>query len=180
MSVGQAIRALRESKELTLSEFAAKVALTVGGLSQIERDLVNPSIPTLRRIANELEVPVFTLLMEPEDHEQIVVRHDRRLVFTIAATNASYEALSPHTRRRFEVARFMLEPGATTADEPLSHFGEECCVILRGTMRLELGGQAYLLNPGDAVQFDSSIPHRYINAGERVAEAIDVMSPPFT
>lgn len=180
MSVGQAIRALRESKGLTLSEFATRVDLTVGGLSQIERDLVNPSIPTLRRIARELDIPAFTLLMEPEDHEQIVVRRDRRLIFTTPETSASYEVLSPHTRRRFEVARFTLEPGATTADEPLSHRGEECCVVLKGTMRLELGGQVYVLEVGDAVQFDSGIPHRYSNVGEELAEAIDVMSPPLS
>ncbi len=179
MSVGQAIRTSRDRKGLTLSELAEQAGLTVGGLSQIERDLVNPTIPTLRRIATELGVPVFTFLMEPEDQEQIVVRRERRLTFSIAATNASYEALSPHTRHRFEVARFTLEPQATTADEPLSHPGEECCVVLRGTMRLELGEQAFVLNEGDAVQFDSGIPHRYINPGTELAEAIDVMSPPF-
>ena len=180
MSVGEMIRKIRLKQHLTLSELAEKANLTIGGLSQIERDLVNPTIPTLRRIAQELEVPVFTLLMEPDEPDGIVVRHDRRLIFSIPATNASYEALSPHTRRRFEVARFSLEPGATTADEPLSHSGEECCVVLKGTMCLELGEQSFVLNAGDAAQFDSGVPHRYVNTGTDIAEAIDVMSPPFS
>jgi quercetin dioxygenase-like cupin family protein len=46
-------------------------------------------------------------------------------------------------------------------------------------MRLDLGEQAFVLNEGDAVQFDSGIPHRYINPSTELAEAIDVMSPPF-
>jgi transcriptional regulator with XRE-family HTH domain len=179
MSVGQMIRAIRQKQNLTLSDLAEKAGLTVGGLSQIERDLVNPTIPTLRRIAQELEVPVFTLLMEPDDPDGIVVLHNRRRVFTIPATNASYEMLSPHTRRRFEVARFALEPGAATADEPLSHPGEECCIILKGMMCLKLGEQSFVLNTGDTAQFDSGIPHRYVNTGPGVAEAMDVMSPPF-
>jgi quercetin dioxygenase-like cupin family protein len=118
--------------------------------------------------------------MEPDDDIQIVVRRDLRRTFTIPATNASYEVLSPHTRRRFEVARFALEPGASTADEPLSHPGEECCLLLKGTMCLELGEQSFQLNAGDAAQFDSGIPHRYVNVGSELAEAIDVMSPPFS
>jgi quercetin dioxygenase-like cupin family protein len=163
-----------------LSNVADGAELTVGGLSQIERDLVNPTIPTLRRIAIELGVPVFTLLMEPDDQEGIVVRNDRHLIFTSAQTNASYEIISPSSRQRFEVMRFSLMPGDTTANEPMIHSGEECCVILRGTMRLELGEQSIILNTGDSAQFDSSIPHRYVNIGDDEAEAFDVMSPPFS
>lgn len=180
MTAGQMIRTIREKKGLTLSDLADGADLTVGGLSQIERDLVNPSIPTLRRIAIKLGVPVFTLLMEPDDEESIVVRSDRQLLFTSAQTNASYETLSPPTKQRFEVVRFSLLPGATTANDPMIHPGEECCLILKGTMRLELGEHVIILNAGDAAQFDSSIPHKYINIGDVEAEAIDVMSPPFT
>ncbi|MBN1317377.1 MAG: helix-turn-helix transcriptional regulator [Anaerolineales bacterium] len=180
MTVGQTIRTIREKKGLTLSDVAERADLTVGGLSQIERDLVNPTIPTLRRISIELGVPVFTLLMEQEDQEGIVVRSDRHLTFTSAQTNATYETLSPSTKQRFEVVRFSLMPGDTTANDPMIHPGEECVVILKGAMRLELGEQIIMLYAGDTAQFDSSIPHRYINVGDEEAEAIDVMSPPFT
>ena len=180
MSVGDMIRKRRQAAGSTLAELAEQTGLTVGGLSQIERDIVNPTLPTLRRIAHALHSPVFSFLMDDDAGEQLVVRHARRRVFVIPQGNASYESLSPSTLQRFEVARFSLAPGACTADEPVTHVGEECIVVLDGAVRAEVGPQSYALAEGDSIQFDSSMPHRYVSIGGVTAEVIVVMDPPWS
>ena len=51
--------------------------MTSSMLSQIERDLVNPSIATLRAISKALDVPLFMFFKE-ENNEELVVRANSR------------------------------------------------------------------------------------------------------
>ena len=180
MGVGDMIRRRRQALDLTLAEVAEQADLTVGGLSQIERDLVSPSLPTLRRIAGALRAPVFSFLMDDGDEEQIIVRHGRRRVFVIPEGNASYESLSPQSLQRLEVARFSLAPGACTADEPVTHVGEEFILVIAGSLRAHIGSREYSLADGDSIQFNSAIPHRYVGMGETPTEVIVAMSPPWS
>lgn len=180
MSVGEMIRKRRQTVGLTLGELADQAGLTVGGLSQIERDVVNPTLPTLRRIAAALKAPVFSFLMDNGDEEQIVVRHGRRRVFVIPEGNASYESLSPQSLQRLEVARFSLDPGASTADEGVTHVGEEFLLVLTGSVTAHIGSQQYSLAEGDSIQFNSAIPHRYVGSGQGPTEVIVAMTPPWS
>ena len=52
---GASIRQLRLAKGMTLQELAAQTRTTAGYLSQLERDLVDPSLSTLRKIAQALD-----------------------------------------------------------------------------------------------------------------------------
>lgn len=174
------VRKRRQTCGLSMTELAAQVGLTVGGVSQIERDLVNPTIPTLRRIASALGSPVFSFLMDDDPKEQIVVRHGQRREFVVPDYHSAYESLSPQTLQRFEVVRFSLPPGASSATEPVAHPGEEFIQVLVGSIRAEIGLQEYTLHDEDSIQFDSSLPHRYTNIGESTTELIGVMSPRWT
>ena len=58
-SIGPRIRRLRDEGGLTVSELAARADLSPSMLSQVENDLVSPSISSLRRIAAALNVPAF-------------------------------------------------------------------------------------------------------------------------
>jgi len=62
LTLGEKIRLVREDRGLTISELANRAGISVSYLSEIERDTVNPSIATLRRIAEELEVSVADLM----------------------------------------------------------------------------------------------------------------------
>ena len=70
MKLGVAIKDARRRAGLKQSELAARTGLTQSYLSQIESDSKEPHLSKLRRIANELELPMPVLLlfsMEPED-----------------------------------------------------------------------------------------------------------------
>ena len=62
LTLGEKIRLIREERRLTISELANRSGISVSYLSEIERDTVNPSIATLRRIAEELEVSIADLM----------------------------------------------------------------------------------------------------------------------
>ncbi|GAV22428.1 helix-turn-helix domain-containing protein [Carboxydothermus pertinax] len=62
LTLGEKIRLVREERKLTIGELAQRAGISVSYLSEIERDTVNPSIATLRRIAEELGVSVADLM----------------------------------------------------------------------------------------------------------------------
>ena len=73
MELGDRVRERRQQLGLSLRDLAERSELTASFLSQVERGVTSPSIDSLRRVANALDVPVFHFLLEP-DRESPVVR----------------------------------------------------------------------------------------------------------
>ena len=59
--VGKNIKTLRKEKKLTLRSLAEKANISKSTLSDIENENTNPTVTTLNKIANALEVPLFLL-----------------------------------------------------------------------------------------------------------------------
>ena len=74
--------------------------------------------------------------------------------------------------RGLEVALNEYGPGGESADWPLHHGGYEYGVVIEGTLTVEMDGDAYELQPGDSIAYDSTHPHRIVNRGRRAARAI--------
>ena len=66
MELGDRVRERRQQLGLSLRDLAERSELTASFLSQVERGVTSPSIDSLRRVANALDVPVFHFLLEPD------------------------------------------------------------------------------------------------------------------
>ena len=62
--IGEKIKAIRREKRITAKELAERVEVTPGYISQIERDLISPSLSVLMRIADAIETPLASLLSQ--------------------------------------------------------------------------------------------------------------------
>jgi len=101
MELGNRLRARRQELGLSLRELAERVGLTASFLSQIERDLASPSIESLRKISNALEVPIFHFLVEP-DAKSPVVRRGERALLKLPDSNLTYQLMTPDLNRKME------------------------------------------------------------------------------
>jgi transcriptional regulator with XRE-family HTH domain len=176
-SIGEGIRRERLRRGLTLAQLAAQVNLTVSALSQIERGASDPSISSLRRIAQAFDVPMFQFLVGSVQRE-IVVRKDRRTRLTFPDRELEYELVSADTSGEFEVLSLTLSPGGATSAGPNSHASEECAVVLSGRVVAEVAGQLHELSAGDSIKIHRELPHRFVNPGAEPAEVLIVISPP--
>jgi transcriptional regulator with XRE-family HTH domain len=163
--IGEKIRALRQQRGMTISELAEAVGLSPSAVSQIERGTIDPSLRTLRSVADELHSPVFSFFLESPS-QGLVVRKNERRSFSLPDRDAEYELLTPDLNRRLEMIFMYLEPGMSTPHQPLPHAGDECLVVLEGKTRVEAGGQQYLLEEGDGIYLDEGVPHKVTNVGE--------------
>lgn len=175
--LGAKIRDKRVEIGMSLKELAEKTELTSGFISQIERDLAEPSITSLRKIANVLGVAVFYFLMD-DVHANPVVRKDERQPLKFPESHLTYELLSPDLNRQMEMFMGRLEPGAATCDDPLTHPGEEVIHVLQGTMWIKVGEEEYVLEHGDTIYYFSSYPHKIVNVGQTELIFISTITPP--
>lgn len=179
IDIGQKIRALRNKSGLSIKELAAKAEVSTGLISQIERNLVVPSVTVLYRVAKSLSVSVgYFFDEEAVVRSNPVVRKNERKRLVIDGSGGIYELLSPDSHQNIEFLYIMLKAGELSNSEMISHDGEECGYVLKGHLLVKVGSEEYYLGEGDSISFDSTIPHRYVNIGDRECISIWAMTPP--
>ena len=179
-SLGNAIRAYRKLKNMTLLNLAKRAKFSISYLSQIERDLLTPSIETLRRLAEALGVPAGQLMLtdarQPSSPVAVVRRSERKQL-AFPGSNIHYELLTPDMRRRASLLWVEAPPGSESG--PLfSHEGEDGVVVLKGSIEVEVGSVWHQLEVGDSIYFNAKIPHRWRNSASVSAQAIWLSTPP--
>lgn len=177
--VGGDLRAIRKARGLTLAELALKVGRSVGWLSQIERDLTEPTISDLRKLASALDQPMslfFGANEAPEDERGFVVRADNWRSLGSSEEGLVEQLLSPDLGGSFEVVRSVFAPGAALAQHN-SRATEEAGYVIAGTLELDIGAKTFSLNPGDSFRFKGE-PYRWRNPGDTDCVVIWVIAPP--
>lgn len=177
MQVGSAIRKLRAQRKLTIQQLAEMTSLSVSLISQVERNQVSPSVVSLWKIANAFGVPVGYFFDSPS-RENILVRKDQRKKLMFPSSNVVYELLSPYHNHNLEFLMIRIEPGQDTSDGTVAHAGQECGLVLQGRLEIQVGEEFYILEEGDSICFESSVPHRLRNFGKGPVLAVWVDSPP--
>ncbi len=177
---GTEVRTLRKVRQLSLAELAIKTGLSVGYLSQIERNMSVPSVKALTVIARALDVTVSWFFSGghsgAEADKGFVVRraNRRRIIFREGFVDY---LLSPSLEGTLELVLSHFKPGSNTG-EPYTHRGEEGGMVLQGKLRITVGERSFDLDQGDSFTFLSTEPHRYENISDGETIVIYAVTPP--
>ncbi len=177
--VGADIRALRKTRNMTLSELCEALGRSTGWLSQVERGQTDPSIPDLKSIAALFGMPVsffFRNADAPENERGWIVRAGSRAVIGSSEDGLKEELLSPDLGGDFEMIRSVFEPGSERKLMPARDM-QDGGFVVSGELELSIGSQTYLLKAGDSFQFDRQ-PYGWRNTGKIAAVVIWIISPP--
>ncbi len=176
-AVGALIRMLRTKTRRSLGNVAESAGLSPGLLSQIERGMGNPSLTTLVKLAQALDVPVGRFFAGDQSTHALV-RKGEHPRLQLADDNLVYELLTPNTHGRIGMIKTVVASGWTNENAPFVHDGEECVYLVDGKLTVSIGTTSYLLGEGDSVTFDSALPHWYRNDTDAAAITISAMTPP--
>lgn len=176
MVLGEKIKDLRLSCELTQEELADRCELTKGYISQIENDLTSPSIATLIDILAALGTDLKEFFSEAESEEKVsfnknefIEKQTDEYVLNWLVPNAQKNTMEPLHMKLFA--------GCST-DEDFPHDGEEFGFVLKGEITLVLGKRKVKVKKGESFYFTSNKVHQIINKSNDTAEFIWVSSPP--
>lgn len=180
-TLGANIRRARKRRGLTLEQVAASSGMSISFVSQVERNLVSPSVKSLQNISRALGIQIGGFF---EDQSQArasrVVRASQRPRLIYPNRSEEEYLLTPIKSKYLQVLYYRLKPGATSGETPYSHESdEEFGMVLRGQLEVTVEGEVYLLRAGDSVTFDSHLPHTWRNPSRREeCETLWVVTPP--
>ena len=164
---GARVRAVRLEQGLTLDALSSAAGVSRASLSSLERGEHSPSLTTATNVARALRVSLAELLGEEDRRPVVTIREAERPVFRDPATGIERQLLSPaFAGRGIEFIRATLPVGAATDEiHPYHPAIDKFLLIETGRLRVVIGGDAHLLDKGDAFYFRASASHRFENAG---------------
>lgn len=180
--IGARIRELRKAQGLSLADLSDKTGLSTGYISQIERDISDPSYRALGEIAKGLGVGISWFLTNQsnrtvEDEHVVRARARKSLHYLHGVTD---QLASPNLKSQLMMVVSRIEPGRhTPEEEPTIHDGEEAGFVLEGKLELWFDDDHVILEPGDSYWFPGRTPHRYGNPGKTDTLVLVCQAPPF-
>ncbi len=176
VDIGLRLRELREARRISMRELARRSSLSANALSMIERNLTSPSVSTLNKLANALEVPITAFFRnEPEKQQVVFKKADERS--RVPFIRGLWEGLGGEAFvGKIEAFLLTLDAGGSSGPHGMLHTGHEFVYCLRGNLEYEVNGKYYQMEGGDSLIFASQLIHRWRNAGKTVTNAIVVIS----
>ncbi|WP_107658679.1 helix-turn-helix domain-containing protein [Nocardia suismassiliense] len=165
-AVGPRLRALRRQRGITLAELAAKTAISESTLSRLESGRRRATLELLLPLARAYDVPIDDMVGAPRTgdlriHLHPIHRHGMTFIPLSRRPGGTqaYKMLIPARKQPAEVTL-------------KTHSGFEWLYVLNGKLRLIVGEQDITLPPGEAAEFDTSLPHWLGSADGQAVELL--------
>lgn len=179
-AIAQRVRESRLQLGWTVGQLAAQCGMSKGMLSKIENAQASPSLATLARLSEALQVPVTAFFRGlNEEQDVLYVKAGRGLDIEHKWSGAGRRY---HSLGIMRAPNNTLEPVLVTLTErvetfPLyQHAGTELVYMLTGRMEYGYGSTRYLLESGDAMQFTGGVPHGPVALVELPVQFLSVKS----
>lgn len=180
--LGTNIREYRKKLNLTIKELAERTGLSIGYISQVEREEAEPSLSSLRKIAGEFDVPVYVLMDDHKNSHNLTIRQDERLSVHMKKSSVEYEFLTPLPSQNFTPKTLMikatLKPRSRDSEIPIVHHSEETLLVLKGTLTVLVGDTAIVIHEGDTTIIEEDLPHTCVNDTDGETEVLSTITPP--
>lgn len=203
LNLGTKVRSLRTERNLKITDLANMTDLTSSMISQLERGLLSPSLASLKKISDALNMPISYLFedeeslphhngvqvfnLNPNDYtpmkavaslmsqSPIVHKNNRKLLSP--GEGIRFYLLNPNMAGPIEMVYNEYDPGSDTGR--YNHPGTECGLILSGELHIEVSDSVYVLKEGDSITFESTEIHRKWNESDKMCTSVWANSPPW-
>ena len=167
------VRAIRETRGLSQQQIAKLAGIPRATWSHLESGTANPTLAVLTRVAAALQVRLDELLASP----RAPVRHLRAAELPVRRRGpVAVRKLLPEPLPGLDLERMALPASARMVGVPHAPGTREYLACERGTIELYVGGERFLLEPGDVVVFRGDQRHGYHNPGKDEAIAYSAIA----
>ena len=185
--VGEKIKSLRETKEISIAELAERTGLAEEQINRIENNVDIPSLAPLIKIARALGVRLGTFLDDQDEMGAVVYHKDEETKETISFSN---NAMDTRTHMRYlslaksksdrHMEPFIVDIEATNDTEYSlsSHQGEEFIYVMEGVVEVSHGKKIHVIKAGDSIYYDSIVPHHVHGHEGQAAKILAVVYTP--
>lgn len=185
--IGEKIRALRESRQISVEDLMERTGLSQEQIERIESNVDIPSLAPLIKIARALGVRLGTFLDDQDGSGAVVCRKEEHTDNSIsfsnnavsARTHMQYHSLSASKADR-HMEPFIIDINQTdeNAYELSSHEGEEFIYVMEGVVEIAYGKKKHVIEAGDSIYYDSIVPHHVHGFEGQAARILAVVYTP--
>ncbi|MGD9032420.1 MAG: helix-turn-helix domain-containing protein [Desulfobacteraceae bacterium] len=177
IDLGMRLKEFRIKRGLSQTELAKLVGVTPSTISQVESNLIYPSLPAVLKMAEVLSVEVSSFFQESVDMRD-------RIIFPAAeALDVKFPDLPEGSivGKRMTPLDFDLKaepylieilPNKDLPSHFFIHKGEEVGYLLSGKLQLKLEKAVYTIRSGDVIYLTTEMPSQWRNPGPGVARLV--------
>jgi len=163
--VSENIKRIRQEKNLSLSDLAKLSDVSKSMLAQIERGEGNPTLSTLWKIANGMQVSFNTLIAQPKLPYKVTKLAEIEPILDMNGGLKNYSLFSD-IENNFSV--YQIEVGKEISWISEAHLcgTAEFVIVIQGTLEIKLEEKTFILKKGENLWFKADVPHGYCNLDE--------------
>jgi transcriptional regulator with XRE-family HTH domain len=177
LPIAARLASLRSSAGLSLDQLAELSGLTKSYLSKLERDLSEPSISTVARLAEAFNITVAEFVGDQVSQNGFrVLRNQQRRALTSTSKAPLFELLHGSSAPQGSRLSAYIQHPELIDETPhsvlpqASHRGEEFIYVLTGQIELRVADKVVVLDTGDGAWYLSEFVHKlYSIGGERAS-----------
>lgn len=176
--IAQRVREMREIAGFSVAEIAKRTGVSEAEYISLESGETDIPIGFLTQAAQVYGIEATELMTgeSPKLHVYCLVRHDKGIPVQ-RKPEYQYQSLA-HNFQHKKVEPFQVTVEPNDPGVPISlnsHPGQEFDFVLSGVLKLSIDGKELVLNAGDSIYFDSSLPHGMKALGDEAARFIAVV-----
>jgi transcriptional regulator with XRE-family HTH domain/KaiC/GvpD/RAD55 family RecA-like ATPase len=183
-NLGDKIRTLRKKLGMTQKELAERVGVTPSFISQLEKNVISPSLDSLLKLSEKLNTQPIYFLMDRESdplQKRVIKPSERQDIYfqDMRVNDIKFQLLvSGVLNRRMEPYLITIGEGARINGHFSIHKGDEFVYVMEGTLEVEIEGEKQMLRQGDSLYIESIVPSRWINVSKGNVALLWILSPP--
>lgn len=166
-AIGPELRQLRLQRDQTLAQLSEATGISVSTLSRLESGQRKPTLELLLPLVNAHQVSLDDLVRKTATADPRVTAP------AFERHGASFQPLTRNLGGGLKAYKQVVPPrwrdGETTQKV---HEGYEWLYVLSGRLRLLLAEHDLVVGPGEAVEFDTRVPHAFANPTDDPVELL--------
>ncbi len=182
LDVGKKLREARRRGGMVIDDVASQSGLSRAYISQIETGKASPTLQTVEKLADALQIPMAALFTNDQFRLKVTRASERQVLqfgaedAPIAERKLIHFLTAPD--QSLELVVLEIPVGFSVGPPDLGHEGEEAFYVLQGRVKVNIGSESHILEEGDSVHWAATLPHQTINIGAVKAKLVFARTPP--
>lgn len=177
INVGDRIRSARRNAQLSQQELAKLSNISINTLSLLERGMTSPTIATLQKLADTLNVDLSSFFLFSKIEQHVFFSKATRREPIHITEGYIYDLNPGSILPSFKPVEIQVNP-EMTSNKMAKHEGYEFLYCLENELMVMISDLSYLLEKGDSIFFNASLPHQWQNKTRETTKIIMIQLTP--
>ncbi|MGR0119763.1 helix-turn-helix domain-containing protein [Bacillus halotolerans] len=164
--IGNNLSKMRKEKGYSLDQISQLTGVSKSMLAQIEKGQKTPTVTTLWKIANGLNVSLSLLMVDQQPSVKIVKSDNSTHLIEDDGNYMTCPFIPFDNETKFEVYKMEIKSGGVHKSNLHYRGVKEYVFVSTGNIEIEIEDKVYRASSGEAVVFPGDVYHTYKNIGE--------------